>query len=1044
MSPSTLNLVILRLFTPGFVILRRRVWRRRIYATFWTPSQIALALAVILFFSTRALAGGPKYVAGASFFDSSMTGQPLTWPAGVITYYTDQGDLSPILPNTAANAFVANSFSQWTAVPTAALTALSGGQLAEDVNGSNVYVNANGTITMPADIQPTATGTPVGIVYDFDGSVTDALLGAGAGDSTECFYNAAYGSDDNFGPGASFLHALIVLNGQCALASSQLVDLEYRFVRVIGTVAGLDWSQLNLNVVTGTPPATTDDYAGFPVMHFTDPTGCVPITRCYANPYQLAPDDIAAISRLYPVTAQNQANFSGKQILASTTGRIFGSVWFTDSSGNPTQPMQGVNVVARWIDPATNQPSGEYAASSVSGFLFTGNAGNSITGLDDSLGNPYADWGSTSSTVEGFFDLEGLQWPNGGTAQYQLSVEPVDSTWSAGVGSYAPLLVSPSGSFQPIVVPVSVGQQVEQDILMSASAQPLPQFAASETWTAPASIPAAGDWQQSLSGYGDASYFQLPAQANRTLSIAVTALDESGNPTESKAQPVVGMWAASDPEGTAPPALTTSPFNSVFFGVTRLDAQVNTASNFIIGISDMRGDGRPDYHYEAQVLYADSVSPARVPVTGGPVTISGTGFSQSLAVTIGNQAATPLAVDAGQMILALPPQSDGAQSIAITNAANGASSTMTNVLTYGAAATDELLLIEGNNPQTPVGTQATNPVAVQVVASDGVTPVAGATIAWTTTSGVQLSACSGTTSCSVTTDESGYASTMLTPTATGPSTITATLAPGAYSSARSVSATLSATESLRNIGVLTPFLWIAQGSTVSVPLTATVLGNGTPVPNATVDFILASGSATLSAPSATTNSNGVASVTLSLTQFAAEVQVNACVAPANVPCVQIFANPVPLSQLNLQPVAGEGQISTGQPFQPIVVRLVDSASPPHPVQDSPVSFQTIVMRPASGGSSPSNPSMPIILGVSQSTVSSDVNGLASIVPSAAGFAGPLEVDVSITAGTSAALSDPLQLLPPLPGANSSTGTNPQSGLRRRWPIEIGGESNHHP
>ena len=104
-----------------------------------------------------------------------------------ITYYTDQGDLSPILPNASANSFVASAFSVWTSVPTAAITVTSGGQLAEDVNGTNVIRNADGTISMPADIQPTATGTPVGIVYDYDGSVTDALIGSGAGDSSECF-----------------------------------------------------------------------------------------------------------------------------------------------------------------------------------------------------------------------------------------------------------------------------------------------------------------------------------------------------------------------------------------------------------------------------------------------------------------------------------------------------------------------------------------------------------------------------------------------------------------------------------------------------------------------------------------------------------------------------------------------------------------------------------------------------------------------------------------------------------------------------------------
>ncbi len=88
--------------------------------------------------------------------------------------------------------------------------------------------------------------------------------------------------------------------------------------------------------------------------------------------------------------------------------------------------MQGVNVVARWIDPSTGLPSRRYAATSVSGFLFTGNAGNPITGYLDSTGDTFSEWGSNNQAVEGFFDLAGLQLPNGGSAQYQLSVEAID------------------------------------------------------------------------------------------------------------------------------------------------------------------------------------------------------------------------------------------------------------------------------------------------------------------------------------------------------------------------------------------------------------------------------------------------------------------------------------------------------------------------------------------------------------------------------------------------------------------------------------------
>jgi hypothetical protein len=122
----------------------------------------AAGLVLLLTFMQFAQAGGPRYISGITYFNQA--GLPLTWAQGAVIYYTDQGSLSSTLSGPQGDALVADAFSQWTSVTTAAVTATHGGQLAEDVSSANVYRNADGTLTMPADIMPTATGTPVGIV----------------------------------------------------------------------------------------------------------------------------------------------------------------------------------------------------------------------------------------------------------------------------------------------------------------------------------------------------------------------------------------------------------------------------------------------------------------------------------------------------------------------------------------------------------------------------------------------------------------------------------------------------------------------------------------------------------------------------------------------------------------------------------------------------------------------------------------------------------------------------------------------------------------
>jgi hypothetical protein len=78
--------------------------------------------------------------------------------------------------------------------------------------------------------------------------------------------------------------------------------------------------------------------------------------------------------------------------------------------------------------------------------------------------------------------------------------------------------------------------------------------------------------------------------------------------------------------------------------------------------------------------------------------------------------------------------------------------------------------------------------------------------------------------------------------------------------------------------------------------------------------------------------------------------------------------------------------------------------------------------------------MPVILQVSQSSAATDMNGLANIVPSAGGFAAPLEVDVAILAGSGASLDYPLVLLPSLSLEDNSGQLKPPSTVRR--PVRI--------
>ena len=108
-----------------------------------------------------------------------------------------------------------------------------------------------------------------------------------------------------------------------------------------------------------------------------------------------------------------------------------------------------------------------------------------------------------------------------------------------------------------------------------------------------------------------------------------------GWPRPPKPMPVIGVFAPTDQPGDLPTvAVQATAFQGWTTGTTSLHAATGTMTGVRIGIADERGDGRPDFAYQARMFYADSITPAIVGTAGATVTITGVGFRNGNAVAI--------------------------------------------------------------------------------------------------------------------------------------------------------------------------------------------------------------------------------------------------------------------------------------------------------------------------------------------------------------------------------------------------------------------------
>ena len=212
------------------------------------PALMLVLAALVL--PAVARAGGPKFIAGSTFFNPGVQGQPVHWANGQLNYYVDQGPLNAQVSNQQATAMVDAAAALWNAVSTAGVTLTDKGSLNEDVNSANIVANASSqptqpSIAQPSDVAPSSTTYPLAVVYDADGSVIDALFGPTASQPTSCQNNGVWVWMDNLNPDATIAHAVIVLNGLCATSTNLLSMMSFDLERAFGRVLGLDYSQIN-------------------------------------------------------------------------------------------------------------------------------------------------------------------------------------------------------------------------------------------------------------------------------------------------------------------------------------------------------------------------------------------------------------------------------------------------------------------------------------------------------------------------------------------------------------------------------------------------------------------------------------------------------------------------------------------------------------------------------------------------------------------------------------------------------------------------------
>lgn len=259
-----------------------------------TGKALHTLLAVV---TTGLLVGGGVLTAGGPINSVGTTPTIYKSHRFPLAYFTDQGALGTF-SNQEAVAIANFAFGEWEGVATTSLEFYNSGNLDHDVTSA--------TDPLIASVESFTDGV-FPVIFDHDGSITDARIGVGANQQV-------YGFATSFTPdGTEYLEGMVIINGR--LTTRPDVEPVYREVitHEIGHMLGIDHSQVGMG-------------ANFSLMY--------PSVLTNINNLGFDPDDVASISLLYPAPGY----------LASV-GSISGTV--TNAEG---APLSDINVVAVRVD----------------------------------------------------------------------------------------------------------------------------------------------------------------------------------------------------------------------------------------------------------------------------------------------------------------------------------------------------------------------------------------------------------------------------------------------------------------------------------------------------------------------------------------------------------------------------------------------------------------------------------------------------------------------------------------------------------------------